>query len=185
MKENKLNKNKYISEDEGAGLAAPIIDLLSSSLLIVLSLWVIYESIKLKIPDNNFFTAPALLPIITASSLIIMLLIILKKSIGNFNKNNARNLFKTIDYNKNLISPIILFFYIYSLTSFSFSYELDFYYFELLIGPFLIFTTLSTSIFLFIYWRKKVYICISVSFLWSLFLSIVFYNFFNIPLPGN
>ena len=112
MKEIKLNKHKYISEDEGAGLAAPIIDLFSSSLLIILSLWIIFESLKLKIPDNNLFTAPALLPIITASSLIIMLLIIFKKSLKSFSFLEINNLFKTVNYSKNLISPIILFFYL-------------------------------------------------------------------------
>ena len=185
MKEIKLNKHKYISEDEGAGLAAPIIDLFSSSLLIILSLWIIFESLKLKIPDNNLFTAPALLPIITASSLIIMLLIIFKKSLKSFSFLEINNLFKTVNYSKNLISPIILFFYIYCLTNFSFSYEINFLTLDLLIGPFLIFSTISISILLFIYWRKKVYICVFVSFLWSIFLSIIFYNFFNIPLPGN
>ena len=58
-------KNKsYISEDEGAGYAAPIIDLISSSAILILSFWIIYESLKLKIPDNNILTEPAILPVI-------------------------------------------------------------------------------------------------------------------------
>ena len=48
-----FKKKSYISEDEGAGYAAPIIDLISSSTIIILSFWIIYESLKLKVPDDN------------------------------------------------------------------------------------------------------------------------------------
>ena len=47
-----FKKKSYISEDEGAGYAAPIIDLISSSAILILSFWIIYESLKLKIPEN-------------------------------------------------------------------------------------------------------------------------------------
>ena len=97
---NKLSKKNYISEDEGAGLAAPIIDLVSSSIIILIALWFIYESVKLKVPDKNLLTAPALLPIITCITLIMMLSIIFYKSIKNLNINESNNLFKTISYKK-------------------------------------------------------------------------------------
>ena len=182
---DKLNKKTYISEDEGAGLAAPSIDLISSGFIILVALWLIYESIKLKIPDQNLLTAPALLPVITSVTLIMMLSIIFFKSLKNFNFVDANNLFRTIDYKKNLISPFILFFYIFFLTNFSFSYEIYFLNIEFIIGPFFIYTIILLSILLNIYWAKKFYICLLVSFAWSLFLSITFVNFFNIPLPGS
>ena len=182
---NKLSKKNYISEDEGAGLAAPIVDLVSSSLIILIALWFIYESVNLKVPDQNLLTAPALLPIITSITLIMMLLIIFYKSIKNLNINESNNLFKTISYKKNLISPIILFFYIFALTNYNFTYEIYILTFELIIGPFLIFTIISLTLLLYIYWKQKIYTCLLVSSIWSLFLSITFVNFFNIPLPGS
>ena len=182
---NKLSKKNYISEDEGAGLAAPIVDLVSSSLIILIALWFIYESVNLKVPDENLLTAPALLPIITSITLIMMLLIIFYKSIKNLNINESNNLFKTISYKKNLISPIILFFYIFALTNYNFTYEIYILTFELIIGPFLIFTIILLTLLLYIYWKQKIYTCLLVSSMWSLFLSITFVNFFNIPLPGS
>ena len=182
---NKLSKKNYISEDEGAGLAAPIVDLVSSTLIILIALWFIYESVNLKVPDQNLLTAPALLPIITSITLIMMLLIIFYKSIKNLNINESNNLFKTISYKKNLISPIILFFYIFALTNYNFTYEIYILTFELIIGPFLIFTIILLTLLLYIYWKQKIYTCLLVSSIWSLFLSITFVNFFNIPLPGS
>ena len=182
---DKLSKKNYISEDEGAGLAAPIVDLVSSSLIILIALWFIYESVNLKVPDQNLLTAPALLPIITSITLIMMLLIIFYKSIKNLNINESNNLFKTISYKKNLISPIILFFYIFALTNYNFTYEIYILTFELIIGPFLIFTIILLTLLLYIYWKQKIYTCLLVSSIWSLFLSITFVNFFNIPLPGS
>ena len=182
---NKLSKKNYISEDEGAGLTAPIVDLVSSSLIILIALWFIYESVNLKVPDQNLLTAPALLPIITSITLIMMLLIIFYKSIKNLNINESNNLFKTISYKKNLISPIILFFYIFALTNYNFTYEIYILTFELIIGPFLIFTIILLTLLLYIYWKQKIYTCLLVSSIWSLFLSITFVNFFNIPLPGS
>ena len=182
---NKLSKKNYISEDEGAGLAAPIIDLISSSIIILISLWLIYESTKLKIPDNNLLTAPALLPITTCITLIIMLSIIFYKSIKNLKINEINNHIRTNSYLKNLIAPLILFFYIFALTNYNFIYEIYFLNLELVIGPFLIFTIILLTLLLFIYWKQKIYSCLLVSFIWSLFLSITFVNFFNIPLPGS
>ena len=181
----KLSKKNYISEDEGAGLAAPIIDLISSSVIIIIALWLIFESIKLKVPDKNLLTAPALLPIIISVTLIMMLSYIFYKSLKNFNLNETNKSFKTINYIKNLISPLILFFYILALTTYNFSYELYFLNLELVIGPFLTFTTILLTLLLYIYWKQSFYSCFCVSFIWSLFLSITFVNFFNIPLPGS
>ena len=104
---DKLNKRKFISEDEGAGLAAPLIDLISSCFIIIVSLWFIYESVNLKVPDQNLLTAPALLPIITSITLIMMLSIIFYKSIKNLKIAEVNNLFKTISY-KNLFKHITL-----------------------------------------------------------------------------
>tara|TARA_B100000401_G_scaffold432937_1_gene370950 strand:+ start:747 stop:1301 length:555 start_codon:yes stop_codon:yes gene_type:complete len=182
---DKLNKSKFISEDEGAGLAAPLIDLISSCFIIIVSLWFIYESIKLKVPDQNFLTAPALLPIITSITLIMMLSIILIKSIKKFNFIESKKLLKTINYKKNLISPLILLIYIFGLTNYNFSYELYIFNLELILGSFLIYTIITLTLLLHIYWGKKLILCLLVSVVWSLFLSITFVNFFNTPLPGS
>ena len=63
----------------------------------------------------------------------MMLLIIFYKSIKNLNINESNNLFKTINYKKNLISPIILFFYIFALTNYNFTYEIYILTFESII----------------------------------------------------
>ena len=80
---NNLNKKKYISEDEGAGSAAPLIEVFSSLFLILFLIWFLFESFKISVPDNNFLTAPSLLPIIFSISILLMLLLIFKKGIKN------------------------------------------------------------------------------------------------------
>ena len=181
---NNLNKRKYISEDEGAGSAAPIIEFFSSLFLILVIIWYLFESFKISIPDN-FLTAPSLLPILFSISILLMLLVMLKKGAKNLNFKNEIKALKSISYIKNLISPTILFLYIFLLTNITFSYDLNIYKFTLNVGPFLIFTFIFTTFLLFIYWKAKIINCIIVSLFWSIFLSFSFTNFFNIPLPGS
>ena len=182
---NNLNKKKYISEDEGAGNAAPLIEVFSSLFLILFLIWFLFESFKISVPDNNFLTAPSLLPIIFSISILLMLLLIFKKGIKNLKLKKEIILLKSISYIKNLISPIILFLYIFLLTNITFSYDLRIFNLSLNIGPFLIFTFIFTTLLLFIYWKTKIINCIITSLVWSMFLSFSFTNFFNIPLPGS
>ena len=184
MEEN-LNKRKYISEDEGAGKAAPIIEIISSLFLVLVIIWFLFESLKINIPDNNFLTAPSLLPIIFSISILVMLLLIFKNGVQSLNIKDEVSTIKSVPYIKNLISPIILFIYIFLLTNFTFSYDLNIYSLSLNIGPFLFFTFIFTTLFLFIYWKTKIINCIITSLVWSIFLSLSFTNFFNIPLPGS
>ena len=107
-----FKKKSYISEDEGAGYAAPIIDLISSSAILILSFWIIYESLKLKIPDNNILTAPALLPVIISVSLIFMTLGIFYKSLKELSISKTKSNHKETDYVTKFICPVALFFYI-------------------------------------------------------------------------
>jgi len=107
-----FKKKSYISEDEGAGYAAPIIDLISSSAILILSFWIIYESLKLKIPDNNILTAPALLPVIISISLIFMTLGIFYKSLKKLSINKTKSNHKETDHLIKFICPVALFFYI-------------------------------------------------------------------------
>ena len=180
-----FKKKSFISEDEGAGYAAPIIDLISSSAIIILSFWVIYESLKLKIPDNNILTAPALLPVIISISLIFMTSSIFYKSLQKLNINKTKINLKTTDHIAKFICPVALFFYIYGLTKLNFSYKFYFSNYQLDVGPFLILTIILLTLLLCIFWKKKLITCFMVSLVWSLFLSFTFTNFFNIPLPGN
>ena len=83
--EKNLNKRKYISEDEGAGKAAPIIEIISSLFLVLVIIWFLFESLKINIPDNNFLTAPSLLPIIFSISILVMLLLIFKNGVQSLN----------------------------------------------------------------------------------------------------
>ena len=180
-----FKKKSFISEDEGAGYAAPIIDLISSSAIIILSFWIIYESFKLKIPDNNILTAPALLPVIISISLIFMTSSIFYKSLQKLNINKTKFNHKTTNHIVKFICPVALFFYILGLTKLNFSYKFYFSNHQLDVGPFLILTIILLTLLLCIFWKKKLISCFMVSLVWSLFLSFTFRNFFNIPLPGN
>ncbi len=180
-----LKKKSYISEDEGAGYAAPIIDLISSSAILILSFWIIYESLKLKIPNNNILTAPALLPVIISISLIFMTSSVFYKSLQKLKINKTKNNYKKTDHIVKFICPVALFFYIFGLTNLNFSYKFYFSIYQLDIGSFLILTIILLTLLLYIFWKKKLLYCFVVSLVWSLFLSFTFTNFFNIPLPGN
>ena len=180
-----LKKKPYISEDEGSGYAAPIIDLISSAAILILSFWIIYESLKLKNPDNNILTAPALLPVIISISLIFMTLGIFYKSLKKLSINKTKSNHKETDYVIRFICPVALFFYVLGLTKLSFSYKLYFSNYQLDFRPLLILTIILLTLLLYIFWKQKLLSCFVVSLVWSLFLSFTFTNFFNIPLPGN
>lgn len=180
-----FKKKSYISEDEGAGYAAPIIDLISSSTIIILSFWIIYESLKLKVPDDNIFTAPALLPIVISISLIFMVSTILYASFNKLNLTKNKFRLNISRQSEKFICPIALFFYIYGLTKLDYSYKFYFSNYQLDFGPFLTLTIVLLTFLLYIFWKRKLLPCFIVSSLWSLFLSFTFINFFNIPLPGN
>ena len=180
-----FKKKSYISEDEGAGYAAPIIDLISSSAILILSFWIIYESLKLKIPDNNILTAPALLPLLISISLIFMTFGIFYKSLKKLSISKTKSNHKETDHITKIICPVALFFYILGLTKLSFSYKLYFSNYQLDFGPFLILTIILLTLLLYIFWKQRVLSCFVISLVWSLFLSFTFTNFFNIPLPGN
>ena len=180
-----FKKKSYISEDEGAGYAAPIIDLISSSAILILSFWIIYESLKLKIPDNNILTAPALLPVIISISLIFMTLGIFYKSLQKLNISKTKSNHKKKEHVAKLICPVALFFYIFGLTNLNFSNKFYFSNYQLDFGPFLILTIILLTLLLYLFWKQKLLPCFVVSLFWSLFLSFTFTNFFNIPLPGN
>jgi len=125
------------------------------------------------------------LPIIFSITILLMLLLIFKEGIKNLKIKKEIIYLKSISYIKNLISPIILFLYIFSLTNITFSYDLMIFNLSLNVGPFLIFTFIFTTLLLFIYWKTKIINCIITSLVWSMFLSFSFTNFFNIPLPGS
>ncbi len=64
-------KQAFVGEDESAGFASPTQDLIAAAFLILLSLWIIVESLRLDVP-GAWTTAPGLLPLLTAGSLCAM-----------------------------------------------------------------------------------------------------------------
>ena len=177
----KNNNKDYISEDEGAGYAAPLIDIISSVLLIILSIWIIFESLELKIPNGKVLTSPALLPVITASTLILMLLLLVFKASKKLKENEKFNFNIKI---RNFIAPVIIGFYILCLNNLPFKYESNLSLFNSILNSFFLFTVILISLLLYIFWKPLLKYCLIISMIWTVFLCTLFNNLFYIPLPG-
>jgi len=70
------NEKRVISEDANAGLATPIMDLSAAIVVAVISIFLAIESLRLPVPGGVVFTAPGLLPFLTAASLLVMALLL-------------------------------------------------------------------------------------------------------------
>ena len=66
------DEKRVISEDANAGLASPIMDLTAAVVIAVIAIVVAAESLRLPVPGGVVFTAPGLLPFLTAASLVVM-----------------------------------------------------------------------------------------------------------------
>ncbi len=175
----------FSGEDENAGFASPRQDLIASAVLVLLSLWVMIESVRMDNP-GSLVTAPGLLPFLTAGSLCVMAV-----WLGSMAMKRHRNSTSEVpsEDTPDLMKTIMLFsligIYLACLQSIRFEYHLQIGSMRLGYGAFEVLTIIALTIILSIFWRQALWACMAVSFIWITLLAGVFRYVFTIPLPGS
>jgi len=179
------DEHHFSGEDENAGFASPVQDLIAAGFLILLSVWVMIESVRLGLP-HSLATAPGLLPFLTAGSLAAMAI-----SLGWMAmKRHRMGIAATpSEDTPELMRTLMLFgmigAYLACLQLISFDYHLQLGSMRLGYGAFEVLTIIALTIILSIFWRQALWACLTVSTVWITLLAGVFRYVFIIPLPGS
>ncbi len=179
------NKAQFISEDENAGYATPRQDLIASAILIVLSLWVMIESVALANP-GTIATAPGLLPFIVAASLMGMALGLGWLAVQRFKSGEKTVSTDSPDELRRaamLVAIIIV--YLLGLETITFDYTASVAGVRLGYGVFEVLTTIMLTLVLWLFWKRPVLPCLAVAAVWSTLLAAAFRYVFVVPLPGT
>jgi hypothetical protein len=177
-------KHSFAGEDENAGFASPRQDLLASAVLILLSIWIMVESLRLEMP-GNLSTAPGLLPFLTAATLCLMALglawLAIKRQRAGDTGAGAQE--ETVP-GRALLLMALVGAYILSLQLVSFEYSATIAGFRLSYGSFEVLTIVAVTAILLIFWQPRIWPCLAVSAVWVTALAAVFRYVFVLPLPG-
>ncbi len=175
----------FSGEDENAGFASPVQDLVAAGFLVLLSLWVMVESVRLENP-GSLVTSPGLLPFLTAGSLAVMAL-----WLGVMALKRKRKDAETVppesspEMRRTLILFALIGAYLASLELVRFDYVVPVAGVRIGFGAFEALTIIALCVILSIYWRRALWACLTVSVVWTVFLAGVFRYVFTIPLPGS
>lgn len=176
--------HSFAGEDENAGFASPRQDLVASAVLILLSIWIMIESLRLEIP-GNLSTAPGLLPFLTAATLCVMALglawLAIKRQRSGDTAASVED--ETIQGRVPLLMALVGA-YVLSLQFVSFDYSATIAGFRLSYGSFEVLTIVALTVILTIFWQPRLWPCLAVSAVWVTALAAVFRYVFVMPLPG-
>jgi len=177
-------KHSFAGEDENAGFASPRQDLLASAVLILLSIWIMFESVRLEMP-GDWPTAPGLLPFFTAATLCLMALGLAWLAIKRQRAGDvvAAAQEETVP-GRALLLMALVGAYILSLQFVSFEYSATVAGFRLSYGSFEVLTIVAVTAILLIFWQPRIWPCLVVSAVWVTALAAVFRYVFVLPLPG-
>ncbi len=179
------DEKRVISEDANAGLATPIMDLTAAVIVAVIAILVAAESLHLPVPGGVVFTAPGLLPFLTAASLVVMAVLLGVSAI-----TRRRAMPRALDRfeipadamrSLSLGGIVVLFVLALQVVPFETSFNVGPLHFY--IGTFEPVSIVFLTGLLRMYWRAPLWACLTVTVAWIAFLSIVFRILFQTPLP--
>ena len=177
-------EKRIYSEEANAGLAAPIMDMIAAGVIAAIALFVAIDSLLLPVPAG-IFTAPGLLPFLTAASLLIMA-VVLGYSALQRRRAMPRGLDRfemPDDILRSLTLGGIIIVYVAALQFIPFRSEFNLGPAHLVIGAFEPVSVVALTGLLKIYWRAPLWQCLAVTVGWIAFLSVIFRMLFQIPLP--
>lgn len=178
---------KFDGEEEGAGHAAPGLDLIAAGFLVVLSFVVMVASVKLPVP-GDLQTAPGLLPFLTGASLMVMAIIL---GVSAWNRRKAGVTMAAEDIRDGAEDRRVLLLagtvaiYILALQVLAFQMFFSVSSVPLVLSAFEPLTIIALASIIHVSWRGPLWITVVISTAWTLTLSLVFQKLFQIPLPGG
>ena len=175
----------FSGEDENAGFASPGQDLIAAAVLVLLSLWVMIESVRLDIP-GSLATAPGLLPFLTAGSLCAMAAYLASMAIRRHRNRDATvPLDEKPDHLRTVLLVGFIGAYLICVQMINFEYAFQLAGMRLGYGAFEVLTIIALTTILAVFWRQALWSCLAVSIVWVTLLAGVFRYVFTIPLPGS
>jgi len=179
------DEKRVISEDANAGLATPIMDLSAAIVVAAIAIFLAVESLRLPVPGGVIFTAPGLLPFLTAASLLVMALLLSASAL-----QRRRTMPRALDHfeipadaMRSLTLGGIVVLYVLALQVVPFEASFNVGSLHFYIGAFEPVSIVFLTGLLRIYWRAPLWACLAVTVAWTAFLSIVFRMLFQTPLP--
>jgi hypothetical protein len=173
-----------LSEDANAGLANPIMDLAASGIVGVISIWLAIESLLLPQP-GGVLTAPGLLPFLTSASLLIMAAILGFSAISR-RRITPRALDRfdlPDDFLRSMTLGGLVILYVAALQFIPVRTSINIGSLHFVIGAFETVSVVAITGLLRLYWRARLWACLTVAIFWIVFLSITFRIVFQTPLP--
>ncbi len=176
--------NQALSEDANAGLATPIMDLVAAAIIAAISVWIAVESLRLPSP-GGVFTAPGVLPFLTAASLLIMALIL---GYGAITRRRAMpralDRFEVpADFARSMTLGAIVVVYVAAMQAIPIHFGFRIGSLHFVVGAFEAVSVVAITGLLKLYWRAALWACLAVAVVWIAFLSVVFRMIFITPLP--
>jgi hypothetical protein len=175
---------QYISEDGSAGYASPVLDIIAAVALSALSIWIMVESMALKLPAD-VTTAPGLLPFVAAGMLLIMAVVLGVSALWRQRLapvSIAQDIPEDLPRVGLLIAVLIA--YVAALEVLTFSRDISLGIIELQITAFEPVSIVILTTILRIFWTPRLWACLLVAVVWILVLSIAFQKLMTIPMPG-
>ena len=178
------DERRVVSEDANAGMASPIMDLVAAMVIAAISIFIAAASLALPVP-GRIFTAPGLLPFLTAASLMVMSLILGYTAVVRRRTTpRALDRFEVPeDYKRSLVLGGIVILYVLALQVIPIELTFSIGSLHFVIGAFETVSLVVITGLLKLYWRAPLWACLSVTVGWIAFLSIVFRMLFQTPLP--
>ncbi len=175
---------RVLSEGPNADLANPVMDLVAAVVIAAIAIFVVIASLRLPVPAG-VFTAPGLLPFLTAASLLVMALVL-----GYSAVVRRRTMPRALDrfdipeeFQRTLALGGIVILYVLGLQVVPVAVSFNIGPLHFLIGAFETVSLVIITGLLKLYWRAPLWACLAVTVGWIAFLSIVFRMLFQTPLP--
>lgn len=177
-------EQRIYSEDANAGMANPVMDLAAAAVIAAIAIFVAIASLRLPVPAS-VFTAPGLLPFLTAASLLVMALILGYSAVGRRQTMPpALDRFDIPDdFKRTLVLGGIVILYVLGLQVIPVDVSFNIGPLHFQIGAFEAVSLIAVTGLLKLYWRAPLWACLAVTVAWIAFLSIVFRMLFQTPLP--
>jgi hypothetical protein len=179
------DEKRVLSKDANAGFATPVMDLTAAVVIAAIAIFLAVESLRLPVPGGVVFTAPGLLPFLTAASLLVMAVLLGYSAVTRRRiMPRALDRFEIpADAMRSLTLGGIVVLYVLALqvVPFAVSFNVGSLYFY--IGAFEPVSIVFLTGLLRMYWRAPLWACLAVTVAWIAFLSIVFRMLFQTPLP--
>lgn len=181
-----MSDGTFRGEDENAGAAHPALDLVAGLFLLAIGIWFAAMSVALPVP-GGVFSAPGLLPFLTAASLGVMAIILAFSGVRGLRLSPRLDLVRTLfdlESQRRTLLVLTVIVYVAALDALSFEHYVTFGGLSVPVGSFEPVTIVALTAMLRLFWTPRLAHCVLVSVIWTIVLGFTFRGVFKIPMPG-